>query len=312
MKIPAVVTGATGMLGRATMARFATIGDFATTGLCHSRRGEGLVPLDLTDFAAVEAFLDKVRPEVVIHTAAIRRPDEFAADAAAARRLNVDTTALLARWVAAHPGAFLVYISSDYVFDGTQPPYFTDSPTHAINGYGASKLAGEDVVRSAAADQSAILRVPILYGDVESLDESSVTTVLAQVMKLARPGNETYSKSRPLILDDWATRYPTHVADVADILAQIAVRRLAGTFHWSGDEAMTKLDMGRVVAGQMGIDASLLKGSGAPANGSEPRPKDCHLDRSLLELRGVTTPGTPFAVAVRRLLARFAGAPAAR
>ena len=157
-----------------------------------------------------------------------------------------------------------------------------------------------------AAEQAAILRVPILYGDVETLAESSVTTVMAQVLKLAQPGNETFSKSYPLILDDWAIRYPTHVADVADVLAQMVSRKVVGTFQWSGSEPMTKLDMGRVVAEELGIDTSLLRGSGAPANGSEPRPKDCHLDRSALESQGITTPGISYRVAVQRLLKKFA------
>ncbi len=297
MKI--LVTGATGMLGRAVMGRFAAEQDFELLGLCHSRTGAGLVRVDLADAAALAAVLDDYQPDVVVHTAAIRKPDEFAADVSGARRLNVDATDALARWAAADPGRFLVYISSDYVFDGTTPPYTPESPTHAINAYGVSKLDGEIVVRAAAEKQSAILRVPILYGDVENLQESSVTTVIEQILKLSR------SPAAPLVLDDWATRYPTHVADVADILAQIVLKRLAGTFHWSGSEPMTKLDMGRVTAELLGVDTALLKGSGAPANGSEPRPKDCHLDRSALEALGITTPGIPFAVAAKRLIAKF-------
>ncbi len=303
-----LVTGATGMLGRAVRGRFAAEADVEVTGLCHTRTGAGLVPLDLADAAARRRVLEAVRPDVIVHTAAIRKPDAFAADVASARRLNVDATDALARWTAAAPGRFLVYISSDYVFDGTTPPYTPASPTHAINAYGASKLDGERAVRAVAAAQSAILRVPVLYGDVETLQESSVTTVIEQVLAFVRPGAER--RTAPLVLDDWATRYPTHVADVADILAQIVRRRLAGTFHWSGAEAMTKLDMGRAAAALLGVDAALLKGSGAPANGSEPRPKDCHLDRSALEALGVTTPGIPFAEAARRLVRRFGpGAP---
>lgn len=302
MKI--LVTGATGMLGRAVMGRLAAEEDFELIGLCHSRTGEGLVSVDLTDMEKLETVLAEVQPDVVVHTAAIRKPDEFAADVASARRLNVDATDALARWAAAASGRFLVYISTDYVFDGTTPPYTPESPTHAVNAYGVSKLDGEVVVRAAAEGRSAILRVPILYGDVENLQESSVTTVIAQVLGLADPDRD-YSKSRPLLLDDWATRYPTHVADVADILAQIVRRRLLGTFHWSGEEPMTKLDMGRVAAEILGVDATLLKGSGAPANGSEPRPKDCHLDCSALKALGVTTPGIPFAVAVKGLVERF-------
>ncbi len=297
MKI--LVTGATGMLGRAVMGRFAAERDFELLGLCHSRTGAGLVRVDLADAAALAAALDGYQPDVVVHTAAIRKPDEFAADVSGARRLNVDATAALARWAAAAPGRFLVYISSDYVFDGTTPPYTPESPTHAINAYGVSKLDGEIVVRAAAEGRAAILRVPILYGDVENLQESSVTTVVEQILKLSR------SAPAPLVLDDWATRYPTHVADVADILAQIVRKRLAGTFHWSGSEPMTKLDMGRVAAELLGVDTALLKGSGAPANGSEPRPKDCHLDRSALEALGVTTPGIPFAAAAKGLIAKF-------
>lgn len=290
------------MLGRAVMGRFAAERDWEVAGLCHTRAGDGLTRADLADPAARDAALARLAPDVVVHAAAIREPDAFAADVAAARRLNVDATAALARWAAAAPGRFLVYISSDYVFDGTRPPYAPDAPTHAINAYGVSKLDGERVVRAAAAAQSAILRVPVLYGDVEQLRESSVTSVIEQVIARARAG----AAAAPLVLDDWAVRYPTHVADVADVLAQIVARRLAGTFHWSGDEAMTKLDMGRVAAGLLGVDAALLRGSGAPANGSEPRPKDCHLDRSALEARGVSTPGIPFAEAARHLVAKFA------
>ena len=107
------------------------------------------------------------------------------------------------------------------------------------------------------------------------------------------------------VFDDWAVRYPTHVADVADVLAQIAARRLAGTWHWSGTEPLTKFDMATVTAGLAGVDPARLVRSGAPANGSEPRPKDCHLDRSALERLGVTATGRLFEPTVRGLLARF-------
>ncbi len=296
MKI--AVTGATGMLGRAVMERFAAEDGFEVVGLCHSRTGEGLVRADLADIDAVGPLMDGISPDVIVHTAAIRKPDEFAADAAAARRLNVDATAALARWTAAHPGTFIAYMSSDYAFDGTNPPYVPESPTHPINGYGVSKVEGEVVVRDAVADRAAILRVPILWGDVETLDESSVTTVVEAV--LAMRGGEG---SR--VFDDWAIRYPTHVADVAEVLAQIVARRLAGTFHWSGPEPLTKFDMATVTARLVGVDVSRLVRSGAPANGSEPRPKDCHLDRSALERLGVSASDRRFEIAVRPVLARF-------
>ena len=287
------------MLGRAVMGRFAAEDGFETVGLCHSRAGDGLVRADLADIASVAPLMDRLAPDAIVHTAAIRKPDEFAANESAARRLNVDATAALARWTAEHPGTFMAYMSSDYAFDGTNPPYIPESPTHPINGYGVSKVEGEVVVREAVAEMAAILRVPILWGDVENLDESSVTTVVRNVLDMR-------SSEGTRVFDDWAIRYPTHVADVADVLAQIVARRLAGTFHWSGTEPLTKFDMATVTARLVGVDAARLLRSGAPANGSEPRPKDCHLDRSALERLGVSATGRLFEPTVRGLLARFA------
>lgn len=303
MKI--VVTGASGMLGRATMERLQQMAIGSVVGLCHSRAGDGLRSVDLADLAQIGPLMEELAPDVIIHTAAIRKPDEFSTNENYSRRLNVETTAELARWVGVHPGTFLVYISTDYVFDGTQPPYPVDAQTHPINAYGQSKADGEVAVRQYAATQSAILRVPILYTDkVETLDESSVTNVFKLVLRLGEPGNERYSKSNPIILDDWAVRYPTHVDDVAEILAQIAIKKPIGTWHWSGREPLTKLDMGRLFAERLGFDTRLLVGSGEPANGSAPRPKDCYLDSQALENLGITTLGTPFAVALESLVAR--------
>lgn len=290
-----LVTGASGMLGRAVVQRLAREDGVQVVGLCHSRPAPGLRCADLTDVSAIPTLLDDIRPEAIIHTAAIRRPDEFAADEATSRRLNVDATEALARWTASRPGAYLAYVSSDYVFDGTSPPYQPDTPVHPVNAYGRSKADGEVVVRDHASGQSGILRVPILYGDVMSLAESSVTTVV-----------ETVRRDPCAILDDWAVRYPTHVDEVADILVQMTMRKLSGTYHWSGAEALTKYDMGVLIATLEGRDATRLRRSGAPANGSEPRPRDCHLDRSALERIGITTTGIGFEEALRRILPRFA------
>lgn len=282
------------MLGRAIIHRLARENDIRAIGLCHSRPGPGLRRADLADLAAIPALLDDIAPDAILHAAAIRKPDEFAADVAASRRLNVDATAALARWTASRPGAYLAYVSSDYVFDGTTPPYGPDDPVRPVNAYGRSKADGEEVVRVFAPRQAGILRVPILYGDVESLAESSATSVA-----------ETVRRDPCAVLDDWAIRYPTHVEEVADILVQMALRKLPGTYHWSGAEALTKYDMGVLIATLEGRDASRLRRSNAPANGSEPRPRDCHLDRSALERLGVTTPGIRFADAMRRILPRF-------
>ena len=291
-----LITGATGLLGRPAMRAFAAHPEWRVTGTAFRRTGPGLERIDLSHVERIPEFLDRLAPSVVVHSAAERHPDVSEKDPAGTQRLNVAATAAIARWAAAH-SAFLIYLSTDYVFDGTTPPYRPGDATHPINAYGQSKLNGERAVL-AAGSQAAILRVPILYGKVETLDESSVT-VLAKNMLNARPGQR-------LAMEHWATRYPTHTDDVAAVLRQMVEHRLAhpgfgGIFHWSGSEPMTKYDMALVFARQLGFDSERLIADATPPNGA-PRPKDCHLDCSDLERLGIGQ-RTPFAAALPALLA---------
>lgn len=292
-----LVTGATGLLGRPVLRACAAQPGWHVTGASFRRSGPGLERLDLSQTEQIPAFLDRLAPDVIIHAAAERRPDVSEKDPAGTRRLNVGATAALARW-AAERGAFVIYISSDYVFDGTTPPYAPESPTHPVNAYGQSKLDGERAVLTAGCD-AASLRVPILYGEVESLDESPVT-VLAKNMLNARPGER-------LAMEHWATRYPTNTSDVAVVLRQMVERRLAdrgfkGIFHWSGSEPMTKYEMALAFAPLLGFDPARLVPDATPPGAGAPRPKDCHLDASALERLGIGR-RTPFAAAFPAILA---------
>ena len=291
-----LVTGATGLLGRPVLRACAAVAGWHVTGASFRRTGPGLERIDLSQTGQIPAFLDRLAPGVIIHAAAERHPDVSEKDPEGTQRLNVGATATLAQWAAAHH-AFMIYISSDYVFDGTTPPYTPASPTHPINAYGLSKLDGEHAVQAAGHDH-AILRVPILYGDVETLDESPVT-VLAKNMLNARPGER-------LAMENWATRYPTHTNDVAAVLQQMVARKLGhpdfnGVFHWSGNEPMTKYDMACAFAPLISFDPAQLVPDNRPPTGA-PRPKDCHLDSAALESLGIGQ-RTPFAAALPALLA---------
>ena len=291
-----LITGATGLLGRPTLRAFAANPDWHVAGAAFRRAAPGLERLDLSQTAALPAALDRLAPDIIIHAAAERRPDISERDPAALRRLNVDSTAAIAQWTAARR-AFMVYISTDYVFDGSRPPYHPTDPARPLNAYGQSKLDGELAVRASGCD-SLILRVPILYGAVETLDESPVT-LLAQAMLAAPP-------AEPLPMEHWAARYPTHAADVAQVLRQMIERRLShpdfnGVFHWSGDEKMTKHTMAQTIAPLLNFDPSRLIPDPSPPKGA-PRPQDSHLDTSALEHIGIGQ-RTPFASALPAILA---------
>jgi dTDP-4-dehydrorhamnose reductase len=284
------------MLGRATLRELhAHAPAWRTIGTAHSRARRGVQALDLCDEAALATALEALRPDVIVHTAAERRPDAVEGNPAATQRLNVEVPGRLAAWCREH-GSWLIHLSTDYVFDGTRAPYATDAPTCPLNAYGVSKRDAEEAVRGQSPD-AAILRVPILYGEVETLAESAVTVVAANLLAL-KPG-------ATLRAEDWATRYPTHTDDVAVVLRQMVEHRLAdpgfgGILHWSGNEPFTKYGMACRMADALGIPRSRLVSDPSPGGGA-PRPKDSHLDCTALAALGIGR-HTPFAAAIARIL----------
>jgi S-adenosylmethionine synthetase len=156
-----LITGASGFLGRKVYNLLPE-----AIGTYFSRPSEGLVKLDLADFDAVNGLLDANDIKVIIHCAAERRPDVAAQDPSKALKLNVKCTKHLAM-EAKKRGIYLIYISTDYVFDGLDPPYKEDDAPNPINFYGKSKWLGEQEVLN-HCDTAMILRVPVLYGPTVS------------------------------------------------------------------------------------------------------------------------------------------------
>lgn len=112
-------------------------------------------------------------------------------------------------------GIVFVYISTDYVFDGKNPPYQIDAQTNPLSKYGQTKLQGEKVTKE-ASDQHCIVRVPVLYGHTEAnnFSESAINIIYADITKLTE-----------INIDNIQTRYPTHCIDVARFLMQLLNKR---------------------------------------------------------------------------------------
>ncbi len=290
-----VVTGASGLLGRATLRRLVQDAPGQVMGLAYRRATDRLIQADLTDPRSIDALFADWQPTIVVHCAAERRPDVSEKDPAATTRLNVNATSLLAeachRW-----GAWLVYVSTDYVFDGSQPPYQPSDSPCPLNHYGATKLAGEAAIRG-ILPAALILRVPILFGQIESLDESTVTTIAKAVIS-----------KQPQTLDHWAIRYPTYTDDVAAVIAQCLDRKAAypdfsGTYHWSGNEAFTKYEMALSIAQAWQRDTSHLSPDPRQPAGA-PRPRNCQLATDALEQLRIGS-RTPFRLAIAAALNPF-------
>ncbi|KAJ1807379.1 hypothetical protein LPJ75_004816 [Coemansia sp. RSA 2598] len=282
-----VVTGASGFLGRQVVAEAKSRGTFDVIGLSFTRARDGLQKLDLTDEQAVREFFAREKPQAMVHCAAERRPDVAGNDPEGTRRLNVQVPGMLAR-EAKSCGTFLVYVSTEYVFDGNNPPYDVDDEPNPINFYGQTKLEGERATLEANA-RAAVLRVPLLYGRVEYEGESAVSVLLG-------PARDT---SKVTQVDAVQMRFPTCTDDVSRVLMDMVDidakatdedRRVRGVFHASSTQPMTKYEMCVFFAQALGIaDTSHLEAAtGQPSSaGSVQRPKNTQLSNRSLEKIGI-------------------------
>ncbi|KAJ9474057.1 putative Vacuolar protein sorting-associated protein 5 (putative) [Pseudozyma hubeiensis] len=297
-----LITGASGLLGRAVHQQCIDKGyDIKALAFTRSDPSKQLVKLDLTDAAAVESCLQDFKPDIIVHTAAERRPDVVEKDPAASHAINVDAPATIATLASKLDKVpLLVNISTDYVFDGSKPPYTVDDAPNPLNAYGVSKLQGERAVTEhAKSGHFTNLRVPVLYGKTITNDESAVNVLLNAIQP---PPNSTDLKK----CDAYAVRYPTNVGDVAKAILRLAEVHaetsdpVPPTTHFSAKEAMTKYDMCMVlsrIANSVGFETrtDLLD----PEYEVDPmaataRPRHCKLDTSVLEAYGVPVEYTSF------------------
>ncbi|OTB06071.1 hypothetical protein M426DRAFT_319145 [Hypoxylon sp. CI-4A] len=292
----ALITGATGLLGRQVVRAFER-GDWNVKGTGYSRAdGTSILKVDLVNADEVAGTLDNVKPQVVVHCAANRFPDKCDKDPEGTRALNVEATRRLASLSAARD-VFLIYISTDYVFPGKpgDAPYEADAKPQPTNLYGQTKLDGEQVVleeyqKAGKPGLGVVLRVPVLYGDAEMPSESAVNVLLDTVWKAQEPG----AKAK---MDHWAIRYPTNTEDVGRVCHDISVKYLGSgdrskfpqTLQFSSEDRCTKYEICQRFGEIMGLSIAAIEPN---TEGNDPgaavqRPYDCHLSTKALKDLGI-------------------------
>jgi dTDP-4-dehydrorhamnose reductase len=186
--------------------------------------------------------LDQAAPDGIILTAAYTDVDGCESNQDYAYAVNAEGPRQVARWCCDH-GAWLLYVSTNCVFDGTQSqPYTEDAQPRPISVYGASKLAGEEAVR-AELEKHFIVRSSWLFGPA---GKNFVTKVLAlapsqQIMR----GVEDEISS------------PTYAPDLGPALVRLAETGRYGVYHLTNEGSCSRLDFMRAILAAAGIEKTV-------------------------------------------------------
>ena len=219
-----LITGASGLLGSSLRTRLDDMGGVVATGF--SNATTGLLPADLRDAEALKALVEEVKPDVVVHSAAYRDPDFCEEHPEEAFRMNVAPVEQFCELLS--QSVPLLFISSDYVFDGAAPPYREEDERHPVNEYGRLKVKAEDLVLK--RDAGLVLRIPLLVGAGPTWESSGfIFKTVAQIQDPA-----------PSSLDDAGTRFPTWTNDVAEAVAHLLGIGGKGIYHYSSLMGGTK------------------------------------------------------------------------
>lgn len=222
--------------------------------------------LDITDRQAVAKRFAAIQPKVVFHCAAYTAVDKAEDEGKEANwQVNADGTKNIAQ--AAHQyGATLVYISTDYVFDGTNAgEYSTDAETNPKNEYGKAKLAGEQAVRE-TRDKYYIIRTSWVFGEY---GKNFVYTML----RLAKTHDHL------TVVDDQVGR-PTWTRTLAEFMLFAVQNKIAyGTYQLSNDGSCTWYDFACEILKDKDVTVSPVTSAEYPQKAYRPRHSIMSLDK---------------------------------
>jgi dTDP-4-dehydrorhamnose reductase len=282
MKI--LITGANGLLGQHLVSNLlqekkyevvATGKGKCRISLDFLNENISYAEMDLTDSGNIFQVVGKYKPAIIIHTAAMTQVDECETHKQECYNTNVTGTRFLIE-AGKEVNARLIYVSTDFVFDGTSGPYKEDDLPGPVNYYGSTKLAAENAVRESGLHW-AIVRTVLLFGHTSGGTRKNIVTLVKDSLE--------NGKLIKVVTDQWRT--PTYVGDLAKGIIKLIKKNASGIFHLSGKDSLTPYDMAVRTAVVFGLDSSLIEkadGSTFEQAGKRPLKTGFLIEKARIEL----------------------------
>ena len=265
-----LVIGASGFIGRYLVGRLGAPRGPRIYCTFHSRPPADdrnhWYQVELTDPVAVDKVFSMIRPDLVVHLAAMADVGGCERDKAAATAINVEATSEVSG-LCQSSGAPLLFVSTEYVFDGARGFYNEDDPPNPTTHYGRTKQAAEQAV-AGLGGLGAVLRTSIVYGWPAPGRRNFVPALVERLQR-----GETWHGGAGVM------RSPVYVEHLVEGIARLVEEFQPGIHHVAGRDCVSMHDFALAVADEFGLDQGLvLPGESDPGNSGNPDRLglDCH------------------------------------
>jgi len=267
VKLKFLVTGSAGLVGQQVVKDLSKSNQvFSCYNESKPEYGDS-VKMDLKNYEMISSVLTEIKPDVVIHLGAMTGVDLCEKEKTSASEINTKATEIIAK-ECSKLNSFLVYVSTDYVFDGNFGMYKEDDVANPLGFYGKSKLEGEKAVQNFSTNWC-IARTSTPFG-LHPTKKSFPMWVIENLQK---------QKQIDVLIDQFTS--PTYIPNLSRMLIEISERRITGIIHAAGASKISRYQMASMVSDKLNLDGTLLKQiSMNKMKWVAQRPKDSSLDVS--------------------------------
>ena len=204
-----------------------------------------LTHLDLSKEREITDVINKIKPNVIIHLAAITDVELCEREIELAKKVNTDATEILAK-EAEKNKIFLIYMSTDYVFDGKRGMKKEKDKTNPINVYGKTKLDGEKILKKISTP-NIVVRTSTPFG-IHSTKMSFPFWIKKNI---------ELQKDIEIIMDQYTS--PSYVPDISKMIVEVINKRITGIIHIAGSNRISRYEFALMIAKKMNNSGDIIK-----------------------------------------------------